>query len=80
MYKKLRNMSCNQCFFHCYTYSRNECCGSESIQKRRRKLGLVIPGQCRARTKSRLHYKILDRERNDLKIKYSHFDIEQELS
>ena len=52
-----------------------EVCG-----KRRREVGLVIPGHYKARTKSRSHCKILDRELNYMKTKYSHFEIEHELS
>ena len=37
--------------------------------KRRREVGLVIPGQYKARTKSRSHCKILDRELNYMKTK-----------
>ena len=48
--------------------------------KRRREVGLVIPGNYTARTKSRSYSKILDRELNVLKVKYSHFEIEHELS
>ena len=48
--------------------------------KRRREVGLVIPGHYKARTKSRSHCKILDRELNYMKTKYSHFEIEHELS
>ena len=48
--------------------------------KRQREVGLVIPGHYRARTKSRSHCKILDRELNHLKTKYSHFEIEHKLS
>ena len=48
--------------------------------KRRRKAVLVIPGHYKARTKSRSHCKILDRELNYMKTKYSHFEIEHELS
>ena len=33
-----------------------------------------------SRTKSRSHFKILDRELNYMKTKYSHFEIEHELS
>ena len=40
----------------------------------------VIPGHYKARTKSRSHYKILDRELNYMKTKYSYFEIEHELS
>ena len=47
--------------------------------KRRREVGLVIPGHYKARTKSRSHCKILDRELNYMKTKYSHFEIEHEL-
>ena len=52
-----------------------EVCG-----KRRREVGLVIPGHYKALTKSRSHCKILDRELNYMKTKYSHFEIEHELS
>ena len=48
--------------------------------KRGREVGLVIPGHYKARTKSRSHCKILDRELNYMKTKYSHFEIEHELS
>ena len=48
--------------------------------KRRREVGLVIPGHYKAHTKSRSHCKILDRELNYMKTKYSHFEIEHELS
>ena len=48
--------------------------------KRRREVGLVIPGHYKACTKSRSHCKILDRELNYMKTKYSHFEIEHELS
>ena len=48
--------------------------------KRRREVGLVIPGHYKARTKSRSHCKILDRELNYMKTKYSHFETEHELS
>ena len=48
--------------------------------KRRREVGLVIPGHYKARTKSRSHCKILDRELNYMKTKYSHFEIEHEIS
>ena len=48
--------------------------------KRRREVCLVIPGHYKARTKSRSHCKILDRELNYMKTKYSHFEIEHELS
>ena len=48
--------------------------------KRRREVGLVIPGHYKARTKSRSHCKILDRELNYMKTKCSHFEIEHELS
>ena len=41
---------------------------------------LYIPGHYKARTKSRSHCKILDRELNYMKTKYSHFEIEHELS
>ena len=47
---------------------------------RRPEVGLVIPGHYKARTKSRSHCKILDRELNYMKTKYSHFEIEHELS
>ena len=47
--------------------------------KRRREVGLVIPGHYKARTKSRSHCKILDKELNYMKTKYSHFEIEHEL-
>ena len=48
--------------------------------KRRREVGLVIPGHYKAHTKSRSHCKILDRELNYMKTNYSHFEIEHELS
>ena len=48
--------------------------------KRRREIGLVIPGHYKARTKSRSQCKILDRELNYMKTKYSHFEIEHEIS
>ena len=48
--------------------------------KRRQEVGLVIPGHNKSRPNSRSHCKILDRELNYMKTKYSHFEIEQELS
>ena len=48
--------------------------------KRRREVGLVISGHYKVLTKSRSHRKILDRELNYMKTKYSHFEIEHELS
>ena len=48
--------------------------------KHRQEVGLVIPVHNRARTKSRSHCKILDRELNHLKTRYSHFEMEHELS
>ena len=46
----------------------------------RQEVGLVIPVHYKARTKSRSHCKILDRELNHMKTKYSHFETEHELS
>ena len=46
--------------------------------KRRREVGLVIPGHYKARTKSRSHCKILDRELNYMKTNYCQILARQE--
>ena len=62
------------------SFSSSEAVEVKVCGKRRREVGLVIPGHYKARTKSRSHCKILDRELYYMKTKYSHFEIEHELS
>ena len=74
------SFSSSEAYIHSCAATYNLMKKSYSWYLRRREVGLVIPGHYKARTKSRSHCKILDRELNYMKTKYSHFEIEHELS
>ena len=79
-YSKYSQISMSMSFSRFLKASEKNAVEVKVCGKRRREVGLVIPGHYKARTKSRSHCKILDRELNYMKTKYSHFEIEHELS